>query len=112
MDALHALREAVEASGLTHRQIARRLGKYDAYISQALTRSSNPSADTLATIARACGYRLELVPVDGSGDSIVVGLDPAGAPGSSDSRADEIAQARALLARASALLESVASDDD
>ena len=99
MDASQALRECVEGSGLTHRQIARRLNRYDSYVSQVLTRSSAPGADTIAAIARACGYRLQLVPLDG-GEAITIG--DQGDDQSGD--APTIDQARALLDRASAIL--------
>ena len=101
MDASKALRTMVEASGLTHRQIAHGLGKYDSYVSQILTRSNAPGADTLASIAHACGYRLALVP-DDEGDMIVIGEDFEPTTSSVD---DRIEQARALLARACALLD-------
>ena len=105
MDASQALREMVEASGLTHRQIARRLGRYDSYVSQVLTRSGSPGGDTIASIAHACGYRLDLVPIDG-GSTITIGdaCDDTG-------DAATIDQARALLARASAILESIDQGD-
>ena len=99
MDASQALREIVEASGLTHRQIARRLGRYDSYVSQLLTRSGAPGADTLASVAGACGYRLELVPMDGS-ESLTIGDYEQTQPRAAD-------QARALILRAAALLEQV-----
>jgi hypothetical protein len=111
MDASQAMRAMIEACGLTHKQLEARTGRYGGWVGQTLARP-RPGADLLAEIARACGYRLELVPMDGAAESIAIGPDPAGAPGSSDSSGDEIAQARALLARASALLESMASADD
>lgn len=103
MDSSHALRTVVEASGLTHRQIARRLDRYDSYVSQVLTRTSAPGADTIASIARACGYRLELVPLDG-GRSIVIGEEQ---DQQDDSAADRVAQARAMVHRAAALLDDM-----
>lgn len=109
MDAMQALRTMIEASGLTHRQVARRLGRYDAYVSQVLTRTTNPATDTLASIARACGYRLELVPIDEGAASIAIG---DALPDEHHEPGDEIMQARALLARACALLENVARDGD
>lgn len=105
MDASQALREMVETSGLTHRQIARRMGRYDAYVSQMLTRTQAPGADTVASVARACGYRLELVPIGGDGASIVIGDDDAD-DGADD--LDQMAQARALIVRGLAMLDDVA----
>ena len=100
MDSITALRAMVEASGLTHRQIARRLGKYDAYVSQIMTRGRDAQASTLADIAHACGYRLDLVPLDG-GDPITIGR---GDDGDGDQGAT-IDQARALIARGLAMLD-------
>ena len=101
MDASDALREIVEASGLTHRQIETRAGRYGGWVGQSLARP-RPGADLLAAIATACGYRLELVPMDG-GASITIGDDCDGARHIDD--ADRFTQARALLARACALLD-------
>ena len=101
MDTTTAIREMIEASGLTHRQIASRMGRYDAYVSQLVSRGTEPRVDTLASVARSCGYRLQLVPLDG-GASITIGDD---APDRDD--APTIDQARALLARAAAILDQV-----
>lgn len=101
MQTIDAMRAMIDQSGLTHRQIAHRLGKYDAYVSQVVSRARDPQASTLADIARACGYRLDLVPMDG-GASITIGKDFEPTDSSVD---DRIEQARALLARACALLD-------
>ena len=100
MDSVQALREAVEVSGLTHRQVAQRIGRNDAYVSQAM-RQKSIGGDVLASIAHACGYRLELVPLDG-GAPIVIGEEQ---DQQDDSAADRVAQARALVHRAAALLD-------
>ena len=102
MDSVQALREAVEVSGLTHRQVARRMDRHDAYVSQVM-RQKSIGGDVLADIARACGYRLELVPLDG-GRSIVIGEEP---DQQDDSAADRVARARALVHRAAALLDDM-----
>jgi len=103
MDSVQALREAVEVSGLTHRQVAQRMGRHGAYVSQTL-RQKSVGGDVLASIATACGYRLALVPLDG-GRSIVIGEDE----GQQDEEraADRVAQARALVHRAAALLDDM-----
>ena len=100
MDGHDALREIVTRSGLTHRQLESRLHRSSGYIGQALSRPK-PGCDTVAEIARACGYRLELVPMDG-GESITIGdhTDEQTQPRATD-------QARALILRAAALLEQV-----
>lgn len=102
MDSVQALREAVEVSGLTHRQVAQRMGRHDTYVSQAM-RQKSVGGDVLASIARACGYRLELVPLDG-GASIVIGEEP---DQRDDSAADRVAQARALVHRAASILDDM-----
>lgn len=107
MDGIEAIRTIVEESGLTHRQIAGRLGRYDTYVSQILTRGRDPLVSTLADIARACGYRLDLVPMDGAGATIHIGDDA-----DDDAGAVSISQARALLVRASAMLASLDDTDD
>lgn len=101
MDASQAMREVVESSGLTHRQIEARSRRYGGWVGQSLARP-RPGADLLAEMAHACGYRLELVPMDG-GRSIVIG--DGCAPDRGD--APSLDQARALIARASSILEAL-----
>lgn len=103
MDSVQALREAVEVSGLTHRQVAQRMGRHGAYVSQALQQKS-VGGDILASIAHACGYRLALVPLDG-GAPIVIGEDQD--QHEEDRAADRVAQARALVHRAAAILDDM-----
>ena len=102
MDAMQAIRAMMSSSGLTHRQIAHRLGKYDTYVSQVLSRGKTPQTDTLTDIAHACGYTLQLVPMDG-GNTIIIG------DGSIPDTAPDIQQARALLQRAAAILDDLDS---
>lgn len=103
MDAHEAARAIVEGCGLTHRQIEARAGRYGGWIGQTLARP-RPGADLLADLARSCGYRLELVPMDG-GDSIVIGDASDDARPMEDS--DRISEARALMRRATALLDAM-----
>lgn len=105
MDVQQAMRAMVDASGMTHRQISARLGRYDSYVSQLLTRQSVPSVDTVAQVAHACGYRLELVPMAG-GDALVIGDDGDDAP----DRDMTIARTKELLTKALANLESMETD--
>lgn len=102
MDTMQAIRAMMTASGKTHRQIAHDLGKYDTYVSQILSRGKTPQTDTLIDLASTCGYRLELVPIDG-GDPITIGDDSPDRGGSAPSLQD----ARAMLARASAILDQL-----
>ena len=105
MDVQQAMRAMVDASGMTHRQISARLGRYDSYVSQLLTRQSVPSVDTVAQVAHACGYRLELVPMAG-GDALVIGDDGDDVP----DRSDAIARTKELLLKALANLDAMESD--
>ena len=105
MDVQQAMRAMVDASGMTHRQISARLGRYDSYVSQLLTRQSVPSVDTVAQVAHACGYRLELVPMAG-GDALAIGDEGDDAP----DRGDAIARTKELLTKALANLDAMESD--
>jgi transcriptional regulator with XRE-family HTH domain len=105
MDVQQAMRAMVDASGMTHRQISARLGRYESYVSQLLTRQSVPSVDTVAQVAHACGYRLELVPMAG-GDALVIGDDGDDA----HDRGDAIARTKELLTKALANLDAMESD--
>jgi len=105
MDVQQAMRAMVDASGMTHRQISARLGRYESYVSQLLTRQSVPSVDTVAQVAHACGYRLELVPMAG-GDALVIGDECDDAP----DRDMTIAKTKELLTKALANLDAMESD--
>lgn len=102
MDAATAVRDMVEASGMTHRQIEARAGRYGGWVGQSLARPK-PGADLVSDIARACGYRLQLVPMDG-GDAITIG-DQGDATASAS--AATIDQARAMIARGLAMLDQM-----
>ena len=62
MDAHNAMRVMIEASGKSGRQVAREIGRSASFISSSLAQGVCPRADTLARVARACGYELVLVP--------------------------------------------------
>lgn len=114
MDVQQAMRAMVDASGMTHRQISARLGRYDSYVSQLLTRQSVPSVDTVAQVAHACGYRLELVPMAG-GDALVIGDDgdddaPVDDRGDTPDRDMTIAKTKELLTKALANLDAMETD--
>lgn len=101
MDARDAARHMVDVSGLTQRQIETRAGRFNGWAAQSLARP-RPGADLLASIATACGYRLELVPIDG-GPSIAIGDDSAQDPNDTPT----MDQARAMIARGLAMLEQM-----
>ena len=75
MTASEAVALMIERAGVTSYRVSVRLGRHSSYVSTMLRRGSCPSADLLAKIARACGYRLELVP-DDDGDSLTIGGGP------------------------------------
>lgn len=101
MDATTAMREMVGTSALTHKQIEARANKYNGWVGQTLARP-RPGADLLADIARACGYTLQLVPING-GAAITIGDD-----GTADrDDAPTIDQARAMIARGLAMLDQI-----
>jgi hypothetical protein len=64
-----------------------------------------PSVDTVAQVAHACDYRLELVPMAG-GDALAIGDEGDDAP----DRGDAIARTKELLLKALANLESMETD--
>ena len=100
---MQAIRAMMSNSGLTHRQIAHKLGKYDTYVSQVLSRGKTPQTDTLTDIARACGYRLQLVPIS-DGHAITIGDDDHT---TNLDDAPSIDQARAMIARGLAILDQI-----
>lgn len=70
MRAIDALRKMLDDSGTRPYTASKKMGKSDTYIKTTL-KNSTLSADKLAAIARACGYRLVLKP-KGGGDEIEV----------------------------------------
>lgn len=83
MDTLQALTTMLDASGVTPYAAARALGRGSSYVSGMVWRGSCPSADLLARLAGVCGWRLALLPPDGSGLSPLTIDDGAGAASSS-----------------------------
>lgn len=67
MDSRGALAHIVAASGESKAAMSRRLGRSDNYISALFTMRRAPGTDLMAELARACGYRLQLV---GHGETI------------------------------------------
>ena len=62
VDASEAMRLIIESSGKSGRQVAREIGRSESFISSSLAQGVCPRADTLARVARACGYELVLIP--------------------------------------------------
>lgn len=83
METCEAIREMMEHGATTALEVSRRIGRSDNYISSMLSRGSVPSAQTLATIAEACGWHLclvseeETVRIDGRKLSVTnqIGID-------------------------------------
>lgn len=81
VDATEAMRAIIEGSGKSGRQVAREIGRSDSFVSSSLAQGVCPRADTLARVARACGYELALIPrseayrLAESGTSIVIEYD-------------------------------------
>lgn len=61
MNANDAMRRMIEASGKSGRQVAREIGRSDSFVSSTLAQGVCPRADTLAKVARACGYEIVAV---------------------------------------------------
>lgn len=83
MDTLKAMQIMLEASDVTPYRAAKMLGRGSSYISGMVWRGSCPSADLLARLADACGWRLVLLPPDGldvGALTIDGGAAPASAP--------------------------------
>lgn len=72
MQTLDAVRSMLDDAGATPYRVSLDLGRTSTYVATMLRRGSCPSADLLAEIANACGYRLQLVPKDGAGDTITI----------------------------------------
>ena len=81
VDASEAMRLIIEASGKSGRQVAREIGRSESFISSSLAQGVCPRADTLARVARACGYELVLIPkpkagrLTGADSGIVIEYD-------------------------------------
>lgn len=58
MRSAEVIRIMARNAGIGHRQLSRDLGKADTYIGATLSRGSDVKVETLAAIARQCGYRL------------------------------------------------------
>lgn len=66
MDVLQAIRRMIDGSGKSSSRLSRDMGHGDKYINIILVRKRIPRSDTLARIARVCGWRLVLEREDGS----------------------------------------------
>lgn len=75
MDTTTAIKTLLERSDMSGRELSRKLGRAETFISTTIGRKSVPQADTLAEIARACGGRLV---IRGLGEDIPI--DPPASP--------------------------------
>lgn len=73
MDTLQALQKMLDSSDMTPYAVARSLGRGSSYVSGMVWRGSCPSADLLARLAGACGWRLVLVRDDGGSEITITG---------------------------------------
>ena len=56
-----ALGEMVGRSGMARADVSRDIGRNPAFLANAINKGTTPSTALLARIAKACGYRLQLV---------------------------------------------------
>ena len=78
MKSSDALRRIVESSGMSHRTLARQLGRSPSYISNPIAQGTDMRVSTFSTVADACGYDV-LARHRDSGEEILI--DPDAAPG-------------------------------
>ena len=64
-----AIGAMVSGSGKSRRQISLEMGRHENFLTTKIQERSSPRADSLAEIAAACGYQLQLV---GHGEVIVI----------------------------------------
>lgn len=76
MDGQQALRAIVARAGISRRKLSQDLGRAPTYITSTITQAARPTADTLALIASACGYRLALIPRGQDLPSGALEIDP------------------------------------
>ena len=60
MDITDCIRQLVRSSGRSSREVSRAIGRSPTWIASAVSRGTDISASRLASIARACGWRLVL----------------------------------------------------
>ena len=68
------LRDIMARENLSAREVSRRMGRHDAYLSVTLNRGSHPRTDTLASMLDAMGYDLVAVSRD-DGHEVMVTPD-------------------------------------
>lgn len=56
-----AINQMVRESGISTRELSRRMGRGDRYITNVLQQTKSPGASIMAEIAKACGYDMRLV---------------------------------------------------
>lgn len=75
VDVISAIETMRENSGTTWENVKNNLSLNSNSIQASLSRGSVPRADTLSKLARACGYRLALVPVIMDSDHTTIYID-------------------------------------
>lgn len=76
MDAINAVRQAANNSGVKTTEIGPAMGKTKSYLAANASRGSIPKADSLAAMLEVCGYVLCAVPKDKVPKSAIV-IDPS-----------------------------------
>lgn len=67
MNTNEAMRHMIEASGQSLSKVSTDMGKSRTFLASTFTKGSTSRVDTLAAVARLCGYRLVIV---GHGEEI------------------------------------------
>lgn len=63
MDGMQVFVKMVNSSGKSRRALSLEMGKSENYLSSLISQNSRPTADTLALVAKHCGYVLACVPI-------------------------------------------------
>lgn len=75
MDSRQALAHVVAKGGKSKAALSRELGRSEGFVSSLFSMHRAPGVDLMASIAKACGYDLQLV---GHGETITLGDDGEG----------------------------------
>ena len=62
MQAMQAVTHAAQYAGVSARQVGRRMGKGENYVSRIIGRGSTPNTDSLCRMLGVCGFGLYAIP--------------------------------------------------
>ena len=88
MQAMETIKAAAKKAGIPLTKIGPAIGKSAPYVNAAISRGSNPQADTLADMLAPCGYVLAAIPADEVPASALV-IDPRVGVESRSRKSDE-----------------------